>query len=291
AGKIAMRHGVKLQDLIFANRLNRHATIYVGQNLRIPTRGEKISRLAKVKPISNEPPAPQAVIPEQIAAGIAALEKPIIAPTFSKQPGRVPDVPKPVASKPTASESSEQTPARIEQEEIIQTYVATEMTVMAKNEINPAVVSGHLQVEKMIKRQGETLGVIRVEAEETLGHYAEWLGVSAQEIRLLNKIRFGKKIRINQSLNVPFQKTGAEEFEEKRYEYHKEVEEDFFVAYRVHGVRTYEIRKGDNIWTLCRAEFDMPFWLVKKYNPALNFNGLIPDQKIQIPVVEEITES
>ena len=291
AGKIAMRHGVKLQDLIFANRLNRHATIYVGQNLRIPTRGEKISRLAKVKPISNEPPAPQAVIPEQIAAGIAALEKPIIAPTFSKQPGRVPDVPKPVASKPTASESSEQTPARIEQEEIIQTSVATEMTVMAKNEINPAVVSGHLQVEKMIKRQGETLGVIRVEAEETLGHYAEWLGVSAQEIRLLNKIRFGKKIRINQSLNVPFQKTGAEEFEEKRYEYHKEVEEDFFVAYRVHGVRTYEIRKGDNIWTLCRAEFDMPFWLVKKYNPALNFNGLIPDQKIQIPVVEEITES
>ncbi|MEA1933437.1 MAG: transglycosylase SLT domain-containing protein [Thermodesulfobacteriota bacterium] len=291
AGRIAIRHGVKLQDLIFANRLNRHATIYVGQNLRIPTRGEKISRLAKVKPISNEPSVPQAVTPEQIATGIAAPEKPITASTFSKQPGRVPDAPKPVASKPTAPKSSEQMPARIEQEEITQTSVATEMTVMAKNEINPAVVSGHLQVEKMIKRKGKTLGVIRVEAEETLGHYAEWLGVSAQEIRRLNKIIFGKKIRINQSLNVPFQKTGAEEFEEKRYEFHKEVEEDFFVAYRVHRVRTYEIRKGDNIWTLCRAEFDMPFWLVKKYNPALDFNSLMPDQKIQIPVVEEITES
>ncbi|MCK5323711.1 MAG: LysM peptidoglycan-binding domain-containing protein, partial [Desulfobulbaceae bacterium] len=207
----------------------------------------------------------------------------------------------PVALKPIAPELSEQTPARAEQseqapvkteqEEIIQTSVATEMTVMAKNEINPAVVSGHLQVEKMIKHKGKTLGVIRVEAEETLGHYAEWLGVSAQEIRRLNKIRFGKKIRINQSLNIPFQKIGAEEFEEKRYEFHKEVEEDFFVAYRVQGVRTYEIRKGDNIWTLCGAEFDMPFWLVKKYNPALDFNGLMPDQKIQIPVVEEITES
>ena len=36
AGSIARIHSVKLQDLILANRLNRRATIYIGQNLRIP---------------------------------------------------------------------------------------------------------------------------------------------------------------------------------------------------------------------------------------------------------------
>ncbi|MEA2083041.1 MAG: LysM peptidoglycan-binding domain-containing protein [Thermodesulfobacteriota bacterium] len=326
AGKIAIRHGVKLKNLILANRLNRHATIYVGQNLRIPTRDEKITRLAKVLEKSSSvkqkvaPPVgatasrvakaksendrtelsvPPAVNLGRPVAEIAMPEKPTTALISSKQSAWERDALKPVASKPEVPESSEPKPelnpepkpAETEQVEIIQTAVAAEMTIMAIIEVNPAVVSGHLQVEKLIKRKGKTLGVIRVEVGETLGHYAEWLGVSTQEIRRLNNIRFGKKIRINQSLNIPFQKTGSEEFEEKRYEYHKEVEEDFFTSFQVQGMRTYEIRKGDNIWTLCRAEFDMPFWLVKKYNPALDFNGLMPDQKIQIPVVMEIRKS
>ena len=329
AGNIARRHGVKLSDLILANQLGRRATIYVGQNLRIPTPGEEITRVAKVRkkappvkqkaaipveatmsrvakakqegrsaqlPVTtsklsvskqspSEPPVPPVVAQEQSAGTIAASEKPAIAPTSLKQPAREPD-----ALKPVVPELPEPEPAGIGQEEIIRTAVAVEIPVMSEIGVNPAVVSGHLQVEKLIKRKGKTLGIIRVEVGETLGHYAEWLGVPTQEIRRLNGIRFGKGIRINQSLKVPFSKTGIEEFEEKRYEYHKEVEEDFFAAYRVQGVRTYEIRKGDNIWTLCKSEFDMPFWLVKKYNPALDFNGLMPDQKIHIPVVEEIRE-
>lgn len=306
AGNIARRHGVKLQDLILVNQLDRRATIYVGQNLRIPTLGEEITRVAKVKPKSRSvelpvitpksaipkqstpaPPAPPlAVAPEQSAGTIAASEKLATAPTSLKQPAREPDALKPVAPKSPESE-----PAGIVQEGIIRTAVAVEMPVMPETSVNPAVVSGHLQVEKLIKRKGKILGIIRVEVGETLGHYAEWLDVPTQDIRRLNGISFGKGIKLNQSLKVPLYKTGSEEFEGKRYEYHKEVEEDFFAAYRVKGVRTYDIRKGDNIWTLCKAKFDMPFWLVKKYNPALDLNGLMPDQKIQIPVVAEIRES
>ncbi len=45
AGKIASRHRVSLTDLVAANGLSRRATIYVGQNLRIPASGEKATWL------------------------------------------------------------------------------------------------------------------------------------------------------------------------------------------------------------------------------------------------------
>jgi membrane-bound lytic murein transglycosylase D len=40
AGKIARMHHVKLADLILANNLNRRATVYARQTLRIPQAGE-----------------------------------------------------------------------------------------------------------------------------------------------------------------------------------------------------------------------------------------------------------
>jgi membrane-bound lytic murein transglycosylase D len=41
---IARHHGVSLKSLMAANNLNRHATIYLKQNLRVPSKGEAIVR-------------------------------------------------------------------------------------------------------------------------------------------------------------------------------------------------------------------------------------------------------
>ena len=54
AGKIAKMHGVKLQDLILANNLNRRATIYPRQTLRIPVPGEPVA--APTQPLSRPKP-------------------------------------------------------------------------------------------------------------------------------------------------------------------------------------------------------------------------------------------
>ncbi|MCP4749663.1 MAG: LysM peptidoglycan-binding domain-containing protein, partial [Proteobacteria bacterium] len=154
------------------------------------------------------------------------------------------------------------------------------------SDINPAVVTGHLMVKRTYESKGKRFGIIQVEIGETLGHYADWLGVSTQRIRRLNGLRFGKGINLDERLVVPFHRTTRDEFEEKRFEYHKEFEEDFLTAYKIEGVRLYEIRKGDNIWSLCKESFDLPVWLVKKYNLTLNFNRLMPSQKLVVPVVE-----
>jgi membrane-bound lytic murein transglycosylase D len=151
----------------------------------------------------------------------------------------------------------------------------------------PAVVQGNLAVREIRNEHGRPVGTIRVEVEETLGHYAEWLEVSAAEIRRLNGFRYGKPIRINETIKIPMHRVTQAQFEERRFEYHKELAEDFFAAYRIEKVQIYSIKAGDNIWTLSRELFEVPLWLIKKYNDQLDFGALQPAQEIKIPVIVE----
>ena len=134
---------------------------------------------------------------------------------------------------------------------------------------------------------GETIGHIRVEAEETLGHYAEWLNVPAREIRRLNGFRYGRPLHLGQSIKIPLQRVSQKDFEVKRFEYHQGLSEDFFASYRVEKVFTYSIKRGDNIWNLSRQEFEVPLWLIKHYNGDVDFGALIPSQKLLIPIIEK----
>jgi membrane-bound lytic murein transglycosylase D len=154
-------------------------------------------------------------------------------------------------------------------------------------EINPEVLQGNFAVERIWHDQGKPVGTIRVEVEETLGHYAEWLGITAWEIRRLNGFPYGKAIRLDQHIKIPLHQVSKEEFEEKRFEYHKELSEDFFASYRVEKVKFYYIKKGDTIWDLSLAEFEVPLWLIKKYNIDLDFSALVPSQKLTIPIIEK----
>jgi membrane-bound lytic murein transglycosylase D len=155
-------------------------------------------------------------------------------------------------------------------------------------EINPEILQGNFAIERIWYDQGKHIGTIRVEVEETLGHYAEWLGVTAWEIRRLNGFPYGRAIRIAQQIKIPLHRVSKEKFEEKRFEFHKELSEDFFASYRVEKIKFYYIKKGDTIWNLSLDEFEVPLWLIKKYNADLDFNSLVPSQKLIIPIVEKI---
>ncbi|MGD9241060.1 MAG: LysM peptidoglycan-binding domain-containing protein [Desulfobacterales bacterium] len=155
-------------------------------------------------------------------------------------------------------------------------------------EINPEILQGNFAIERIWHDQGKPVGTIRVEVEETLGHYAEWLDITAWEIRRLNGFPYGKVIRLDQQIKIPLHQVSKEEFEEKRFEYHKELSEDFFASYRVEKVKFYYIKKGDTIWDLSLEEFEVPLWLIKKYNVDLDFSALFPSQKLLIPIIEKI---
>ena len=79
-----------------------------------------------------------------------------------------------------------------------------------------------------------------------------------------------------------------EQFEQERLEFHRKIQEDFFNDFRIENVEIYRVKNGDNIWTLTNEQFRMPIWLVKKYNPNVDFNDLRWSQKLAIPVLEKI---
>lgn len=247
-GRIARIHGIRTDDIIIANNLGSRALILPGQNLRIPAPGKQPVRLASVQKTKKENLVPA-------DAKIAAVEK--IALPEKKKP-----VQKPV--KPSIPPKISQPP------------------------IDPEAVTGSLIVEEVTHRRGRTVGIIRVGVEETLGHYADWLEIPTKEIRRLNGFPYGRVVRVNEAIKIPLHKIPKDQFEEKRFEYHKEMQEDFFSAYRIEEVKTYNIKNGDNLWSLCLETFQVPFWLINKYNPELDVNKLRPSQKIRIPVVEEI---
>ena len=260
AGSIARLHSVRLQDLTLANSLNRRATIYIGQNLRIPVKDEII--IARAAPRTVKPPKN---VKEQITV---------------KENIPVKKIPEPVA-KPVAEPVAEPIT------EPLTEPVAEPLAKPVKDEIyiNPNIVTSNLKVFQTYLKGNLIIGMVKVVPEETLGHYADWLQIPTQEIRTLNGFKYGTPISIDQKIKIPMRKKTVLEFEEQRYEFHKEIEEDFFEAFLVQEIDYYEVKNGDNIWTLCLNELEIPLWLLKKYNPEINFSSLQPLQKIKYPIV------
>jgi membrane-bound lytic murein transglycosylase D len=286
AAEIARMHGVNLNDLIAANNLDARATIYIDQNLRIPIAGEQPPVLASSK--SNhagarfvkdmqapeqqtETSEPDRETPEpEDAPMLSGLDFDTIESNRTVEPGRfqlAPESPKP--EKGMNADQGEAEPVSIEPS------------------LNPEVVQANLAVKRIQTQHGRIIGIIQVEVEETLGHYAEWLEVSAAEIRRLNGMKFGDPIRINEAIKIPIDRVTKEEFEEKRFEYHKELAEDFFASYRIEKVQIYTIKRGDNVWTLSKENFEVPLWLIRKFNTHLNFSTLQPSQELRVPIITE----
>lgn len=154
---------------------------------------------------------------------------------------------------------------------------------------NTEIVSIDVRFDQVTDIDQQPVGLLQVEVEETLGHYAEWAGVRTQQIRRLNGLRFGRTLHLHQKVKIPLNKTSAAAFEEQRYEYHKRLQEDFFAVYRVAELEPYRVQSGDNYWTLCRDKFDVPMWLLKHYNMDVDLAALRIHQKLMIPAIQETT--
>jgi membrane-bound lytic murein transglycosylase D len=160
----------------------------------------------------------------------------------------------------------------------------------------PVVSTGPLQKIVLLPEEQPELTVdippvdartrtVRVEPEETLGHFAEWLEVPTQRLRNLNGLRYGESLRIGQRIKLTFAKVPPEVFERRRNEYHRGIQEDFFANFRIEGVQTHTVRRGETIWVLCNRIYEVPYWLVKKYNPERDLQRLKPGDQLLIPLV------
>jgi membrane-bound lytic murein transglycosylase D len=248
--KIAKMHRLKVFDLVLANNLDSRGTIYVNQNLRLPVPGEK-------------PDLPKNIHGNDKKQKMLKCTD-LLASEDQPQPKQAVGLP------------AQQTP------------LVSEVRIPASElSVNPTAVADNLQVERVMMQRGKPIGVIHVEIEETLGHYAEWLGIPTHKIRQLNVFPPGRTLRLHQKVKIPLDRVSEEQFEEARFKYHKNIQEDFLSAHKIETVQIYQVKNGDNIWTLCNEVFKVPLWLLKKYNPGINFRELRWSQKLMIPVVEK----
>jgi membrane-bound lytic murein transglycosylase D len=271
---IAQQHEVSVKSFAEYNNLTKDTRINSGQILQIPPKATDM--LASATP----PPAtlPEASTPAAISATSPALA--VTNPTFA------------VASDATSSDAEVEPLARIEREAIVTLDIEpAPKSAPVTNGAN--VVGGTGDAQPPSKRapasqprRVEPLSQwIHVEADETLGHYATWLEIPTQRLRELNGLRYNQDIHIGQRIRLSYDRVSAEEFQRRRFEYQRSLEEDFFSTYAVDTLRTYEIKRGQNIWQICNDIYQIPIWLVAKYNPERDLAKLNPGDTLSIPVV------
>ena len=129
-----------------------------------------------------------------------------------------------------------------------------------------------------------------MQAEETLGHYADWLEVSASRLRRLNRMHYETPLVIGRRKKLDFSHVTPEEFERRRLEYHRTLQEEFIDAYVVSGTRTHMLRKGDSVWYLAQRKYEVPIWLLRQFNPDLDFGSLPAGTPMLVPIIESSRE-
>ena len=133
-------------------------------------------------------------------------------------------------------------------------------------------------------------GSIRVAPDETLGHYADWLGTTSQQVRDINHFSAKRVVRIGERIHLDFTKVNIESFETRRHEYHRALQASYFASHRIVGTQVYIARAGDSAWTLTqRARAPLPMWLLQQYNPEVDFAELRPGTQIVMPRIEEVS--
>jgi membrane-bound lytic murein transglycosylase D len=247
---IANRFGLRVTDLVAMNQLRSRNRISPGQRLRV-------SGTAKATQIAKAPVAKRST---------ASKSHPDAAASFS-----------PARSAPLEPSPSDfvDAPAVIEEDDHI-----------AATDESPTEPSPGLLADPSDYTVASD-GTIRIQTGETLGHYAEWLGLRASRLRKINGLRFGEPVVVQQRLRLDFAEVKPEEFERIRTDYHRVLQEEFFAEWEIEGTSIHRVGPGDSLWILSTRRFDVPIWLLLQYNPDVNLDALSAGTKLIIPKLRQ----
>lgn len=281
--EIAKKTGLKESEILRLNRLRNPNYIYEGQKL-----------------VLTAPPTEEAATPvptrtraEAVAASLASRGRTTRPVTQGPRPTIQ------LASLPGAAEGVGPAEAQRESEEDAKAVEragapaqdAQPVSAAQAEALGPALGPAIEvpQTADPIDYSVDKDGTIAVVAEETLGHYAEWLGITASRLRQVNSIKYGRPVLIGQRLKLDFSKVTPEAFEQTRREYHRALQARYFATHRIVGTEVYIVRRGDSLWTVTQKFSRLPMWLLQQYNPDVDFSEMRAGTEIVVPRVEELT--
>lgn len=126
---------------------------------------------------------------------------------------------------------------------------------------------------------------IEVQSLETLGHYADWLGLKTQRLRDINGLAFRTPVAVGQRIKLDFGIVNTESFENLRADYHRQQQDTFFRNHTITGVTEHVVRRGESIWILSLRKYDVPVWLFRQYNPELDLDSVQPGTHLNFPIL------
>jgi membrane-bound lytic murein transglycosylase D len=308
---IATRYGVSQAQLADANGLVRPYLLRVGQVLSLP---EKAGRPAVVAQTPKEtPPVLAAAAKPTPPTGVVGSERYIVrrGDTLSKiakkhglseeslmelndirnrqfiYEGQVLALAAAARAKPPVEAEVPVATVAVATEPAGETEGIAPESEREAEEIGPALVPGTQAAASADPSDYTVNGnVILVQAAETLGHYAEWLGVRASQLRQLNRISFATPVIIGRKVKLDFSKVTPDQFEARRAEYHRALQEAFFTQFRLKGTSDHVIKRGESVWVLAQQRYNIPIWLLRQYNPDLDLGALQSGARLVIPLVE-----
>jgi len=256
ACEIARAHGVTCRDLVQLNNLGRRALIRVGQKLEIPAKAGSGARVAKVEKKQNK---------------VAEVEKQIF--DNSEKSKNTASVKKPAAPPPPPPPKPV-----IDTSGVYQTLI---------DNISVDVIPG--------KQNGRYIFSIVVQPEETMGHYADWLGIGGtRPIRKRNGMGSSQQLIVGKKIILPV-KTDEQlrVFAERRKAFHRTLVDQFQQHYEILGVDTYVVKNGDSMWKIAQ-KLELPYWVLTNLNPraarpAVGDKLIVPVAKARKPSKEPLS--
>jgi len=322
---IAARYGTSVRTLMSLNGLQSRDTLRSGRVLRLPDGGATSAPTAVIAAAAASAaravPAPPAVRPaaatssplapiyivrvgdtlEMIAArtGVSMLElmrlNRLKNPNFvfvGQRLRTIADGADEQASPVVAALERAAGDAAVAESEAAMTPPPAVSVVQTESQgpsVGPAGgTAGSIELLDLAVRSDST---IRVIAEETLGHYAEWLGVSAARLRSLNRLQQGQALLLGRTLRLDFSKVEPNRFEASRREFHARLQAAFFDDRRIVGTEIYIVRRGDTLWQLSQRFDGLPVWLLQQYNPDADLAELRAGSQLVVPTVRGAEET
>ncbi len=196
---------------------------------------------------------------------------------------------------PTADAAPATTAAAVEAAVVAATEPAEEVDVEV-TELTPGTMAGDVSAPTFEGLQTALLsdpsdynvsgdGTIEVQPLETLGHYADWLGIRTQRLRDINGLAFRTPVEVGQRIRLDVTNGDVAQFESRRIAYHRAQQDAYFRQHVITGVTEHVIRRGESVWILSLRQYNVPIWLFRQYNPELDFHRVQPGTTIRFPVI------
>ncbi|MCK5325955.1 MAG: LysM peptidoglycan-binding domain-containing protein, partial [Woeseiaceae bacterium] len=203
---------------------------------------------------------------------------------------------------PVVSVAAQPGPEVVVEPVVVASVVPVEVDVVAVEEQEPAALVGDLASSLVGTLQTALLSdpsdytvaednTIEIQPLETLGHYADWLGLRTQRLRDINGFAFRTPVEVGQRIKLEFGDIDAQTFENLRVAYHRSQQDGFFRNNVITGVTEHRIRSGESIWILSLRQYDVPVWLFRQYNPGLDLHRITPGTTVRFPTLVTTDQS